>query len=75
MPRNLTAENGAKALLNGEFKESIDVANDEYCGCGNCDFCHDFKDEDFPQFIKRDVVVSWSTIKKIYKKIVEHYVV
>ena len=31
MPRELTAENGAKALLIGEFHEVIDVT------CSNCD--------------------------------------
>lgn len=51
LPDRLTAENGAKALLIGEFIE----------------ICHDVKHTKIP------VTVSWTTIKDIYKKIVEHY--
>lgn len=52
MPRSLTAENGAKALLNGEFVE-----------------CFDPNDSGNPYI----VTVSWDNIKKIYKRIVDHY--
>ncbi len=53
MPRNLTAENGAKDLLRGEFVECFDPDNS-----GN------------PYVVP----ISWDTIKKIYDKIVSHYV-
>ena len=46
MPKELTAENGAKYLLNGEFKESITVDCPECDGTGeepntenSCDEC------------------------------------
>ena len=77
MPRELTAENGAKALLNGEFFERVEV--DEDCEACNgegvifdqvyCDVC------DGEQTISkiREVPVSWTTIKAIYKKAVEHF--
>lgn len=55
MPRSLTAENGGKALLNGEFNETYE-AYDETEGDYNV-----------------DVPVQWTTIKDIYKKIVDHY--
>lgn len=71
MPRSLTAENGAKALLIGEFFESVEIHNEEYCGCGKCDYCMDFPDTE--ETITLKVPVSWTTIKEIYKKIVSHY--
>ena len=71
MPRSLTAENGAKALLYGEFFETVEVSNEEYCGCGECDYCQDFPDTEPTVQIK--VPVSWSTIKEIYAKVVSHY--
>lgn len=55
MPRKLTAENGAKALLSGEFVETFEVF-----------------DEDIDEFVTQSVPVSWTTIKKIYDRIVEH---
>lgn len=71
MPRSLTAENGAKALLMGEFFEEIEVRNPLYCGCGDCDMCNDFPDE--YEFVTQKVPVSWDTIKSIYAKIVSYY--
>ena len=70
LPDELTAENGAKALLIGEFSEQIAVENPDYCGCGRCDFCVEFPET--PETIFQDVPVSWSTIKLIYKKIIEN---
>jgi hypothetical protein len=52
MPKELTAENGAKALLSGEFFEFIETTEED---------------------IRLPIPVSWSTIKDIYKKTVEHY--
>lgn len=61
MPKELTAENGAKAALIGEFKETLDVYNPDYAN----------DPDDEPEFIKHDVQISWTTIKKIYKRCVE----
>jgi len=58
MPCSLTAENGAKSLLSGEFKETVVVCCSEEDG-----------DEEY----ETDVIVSWDTLKNIYKKIVNHY--
>jgi hypothetical protein len=71
MPLSLTAENGAKGLLSGEFFEEIQIPNEGYCGCNECDFCVDFPDEE--QTTKIKVPIQWTTIKTIYGKIVEHY--
>ena len=72
MPDRLTAENGAKALLIGEFTETIMLANPDHCGCGEegCDCCRDSLDE--PEELPQEVAVSWTTIKAIYAKCVEH---
>jgi len=69
MPTRLTAENGAKALLSGEFFESIEVQNPDYCGCGECDFCREFPDEE--PTVVQSVPVSWTNIKDIYAKCVK----
>ena len=71
MPTELTAENGAKALLIGEFHESIYIPNPDYCGCGKCDFCIERPEESETRQV--DVPVSWTTIKQIYKRIVKSY--
>jgi DnaJ-class molecular chaperone len=74
MPRELTAENGAKALLMGKFKESINVP---------CDNCIDGVIEYDSSVIdckvcaghgtvNQEVTISWTTIKEIYKMAVEH---
>lgn len=72
MPSALTAENGAKALLSGEFAEGITVANEDYCGCGECDFCLEYCDGTEEETVKLMIPVSWTTIKAIYKMAVEH---
>ena len=67
MPRKLTAENGAKSLMIGEFSEVVEVTcsacdqDDE-----ECDVC------DGSGFYMQKVPVSWSTIKYIYARAVEH---
>lgn len=73
MPLSLTAENGAKSLLSGEFFETIEINNEEYCGCNECDYCIEFPD--IEQIVKIKIPVSWSTIKDIYAKIVSHYLI
>lgn len=71
MPREITAENGAKGLLLGEFFESFEMINPEFCGCGKCDFCSEFPDT--PETIKSDIPIRWITIKQIYARLVGHY--
>lgn len=71
MPRELTAENGAKALLIGEFFEELVIQCSE---CSNIDIgvqdnCHicDGRGE-----YSQTVPVQWSTIKDIYAMAVKH---
>ena len=72
MPKNLTAENGAKGLLSGEFKERIIVP---------CCDCHGEGIDDDGEYCLEcggagsfSVVVSvnWTTIKEIYAMAVKH---
>jgi hypothetical protein len=67
MPRELTAENGAKALMMGEFFETIQVANPDYCD----DETSPYNEE--PETLSDKVTISWTSIKGIYKKAVEHF--
>lgn len=69
LPKKLTAEEGYKGLLSGEFFETITVSNESYCGCGQCDFCEDFPDVE--EYEIRKVPISWDNIKRIYEMIVE----
>ncbi|CFR14689.1 Uncharacterised protein [Yersinia frederiksenii] len=69
MPESLTAENGAKGALSGEFFTETDITCEE-CG-GDCD-------EDDPCEHCNDLgiqtvraVIGWSTIKDIYKMAVD----
>jgi len=73
MPSELTAENGAKRLLLGEFSGTIEISNPDYCGCDieECNFCRDYPDT--PETILMNVPVDWTTIKDIYRKIVDYY--
>jgi len=71
MPINLTAEEGHKSLLIGEFFETIEVQNPDYCGCGKCDFCIDIQEDDAEPYMLQKVPISWTTIKEIYSKVVE----
>ena len=76
LPKELTAENGAKALLIGEFHETVNIPNPDYCGdqCGDCDLnCEDDDPCKILESSPQKVPVSWTTIKAIYKKIVNHY--
>jgi hypothetical protein len=54
LPMALTAENGAKALMIGEFSEVVNIGDEE-----NIEIL--------------EVLVSWTTIKEIYQKIVSHF--
>lgn len=74
MPRALTAENGAKALMMGEFSESVVMRCDECDGDGwldedageECPVCDGVGD------YALKVPISWDTIKAIYAMAVEH---
>jgi hypothetical protein len=65
MPKELTAENGAKALLIGEFHVETKVPNPDY------DAFLDDEDEE-PEFFTAQIPVPWDTIKKIYAMAVQH---
>jgi hypothetical protein len=69
MPTALTAENGAKAALIGEYHETLWVdcpeCFDQNTDDQQCEMCHD----EGGQNVRVDV--SWITIKKIYKDCVE----
>lgn len=66
MPRELTAENGAKAAMIGEF--SVDVPM--FCDCGgedaSCEVCSG--SGEYVQSIN----IPWTVIKQIYKAAVKH---
>jgi len=69
MPKELTAENNAKAIFIGEFFEIVEYTCPECQGemdaiCEHCD------DEGY---IRKKVIVSWTTIKEIYKTAVKHF--
>ena len=69
MPKELTAENGAKALLIGEFFERREVE------------CPECADEQYPDnckacagtgYMTESTLISWTNIKKIYAMAVKH---
>lgn len=68
MPDTLTAENGAKGLMIGEFSENMQIVCPE-CGGDepgdDCDLC------DGGGLMTEVVVISWTNIKSIYKMAVE----
>ncbi len=68
MPRALTAENGAKKLMIGEFSERFAVVC-ETCG-GEDEFCPDCEGSGTMTY---EVPVSWPTIKAIYAKAVDNF--
>lgn len=64
MPVALTAENGAKRALSGEFSTTRSVTCPE-CGgdgCSDCDGRGDWNE---------DQIIDWTTIKEIYRRAVE----
>ncbi len=66
MPRELTAENGAKAALMGEFSIQFPIK----CCCdgedGDCEVCGGSGE------YTQTVNVPWTTIKEIYRAAVKH---
>ncbi|HHH2798191.1 hypothetical protein [Enterobacter hormaechei] len=67
MPMKLTAENGAKGALSGEFSETKFINCPECFGDDECETC------DGSGRIEISVPVSWTTIKEIWTKGVEHF--
>lgn len=67
VPMRLTAENGAKGALSGEFSETKFVNCTECFGDDECETC------DGSGGIEIKVPVSWTTIKEIWAKGVEHF--
>jgi len=75
MPRSLTAENGSKVLLIGEFSETVImqceaceghgfIGYDESETCETCTGAGDYA---------LKVIIEWTTIKNIYAKCVRHF--
>lgn len=73
MPTALTAENGAKAALNGEYYEELWIDCPEWQDgsgeCEKCEKCEKCEECDGGEHAK--VVVKWATIKQIYRDCVE----
>ncbi|EMZ2325139.1 DUF550 domain-containing protein [Klebsiella michiganensis] len=67
VPMRLTAENGAKGALSGEFSETKFVNCPECFGDDECETC------DGSGTIEITVPVTWTTIKEIWAKGVEHF--
>lgn len=67
VPLRLTAENGAKEALSGEFSETRFVNCPECFGDDECETC------DGSGRIEITVPVTWTTIKEIWAKGVEHF--
>ncbi|ENZ7769447.1 TPA: DUF550 domain-containing protein [Klebsiella pneumoniae] len=67
VPMRLTAENGAKGALSGEFSETKFLNCSECFGDDECETC------DGSGRIEITVPVSWTTIKEIWAKGVEHF--
>ena len=72
LPRNLTADNGCKDLLRGEFSESIKICCPHCAGsrkiatqtCIECDGAGEYT---------LNVPVTWTTMKNIHAKIVANF--
>ncbi|GKL98714.1 hypothetical protein NUBL21995_10480 [Klebsiella pneumoniae] len=67
VPLRLTAENGAKEALSGEFSETRFVNCPECFGDDECETC------DGSGRIEITVPVTWTTIKEIWAKGIEHF--
>ena len=67
VPKRLTAENGAKGVLSGEFSETKFINCPECFGDDECETC------DGSGRIEITVPVSWTNIKAIWAKGVEHF--
>ncbi|EEZ3978452.1 DUF551 domain-containing protein [Escherichia coli] len=67
VPKKLTAENGAKGVLSGEFSETTFISCPECFGDDDCDTC------DGSGRIEIKVPVTWTTIKSIWDKGIEYF--
>lgn len=67
VPCKLTAENGAKSCMIGEFTEQTEISCPECFGDDECETC------DGSGMIEVTVPVSWTTIKDIWSKGIEHF--
>ena len=67
VPKRLTAENGAKGVLSGEFSETTFISCPECFGDDDCETC------DGSGRIEIKVPVSWTTIKTIWAKGCEYF--
>ncbi|EFA1463718.1 ead/Ea22-like family protein [Escherichia coli] len=67
VPRRLTAENGAKGALSGEFSETTFINCPECFGDDDCETC------DGSGRIEIKVPVTWTTIKSIWDKGIEYF--
>lgn len=67
VPCKLTAENGAKSCMIGEFTEQTEISCPECFGDDECETC------DGSGMIEVTVPVSWTTIKDIWVKGIEHF--
>lgn len=67
VPCKLTAENGAKSCMIGEFTEQTEISCHECFGDDECETC------DGSGVIEVTVPVSWTTIKDIWAKGIEHF--
>ncbi|MCJ0887913.1 DUF550 domain-containing protein [Klebsiella variicola] len=67
VPMRLTAENGAKGALSGEFSETKFINCPKCFGDDECETC------DGIGRIEITVPVTWTTIKEIWAKGVEHF--
>ncbi len=72
MPRRLTAENGAKGLLSGEFHESTDIECPECLGDGDDSYGDDCPECSGTGKVQQRITVEWDTIKRIYDMAVEN---
>ncbi|HHH7317769.1 TPA: hypothetical protein ACP2MO_001989 [Escherichia coli] len=69
VPKRLTAENGAKGVLSGEFSETTFISCLECFGDDDCDTC------DGSGRIEIKVPVTWTTIKSIWDKGIAYFAV
>ena len=67
VPKKLTAENGAKGVISGEFSETTFISCPECFGDDDCETC------DGSGRIEIKVPVSWTTIKTIWAKGCEYF--
>ncbi|KGT87212.1 hypothetical protein NG99_23590 [Erwinia typographi] len=66
VPARLTAENGAKAALMGEFKVEYEMCCFQCDGAG-CDECNDRG-----SWVERHII-PWDTVKEIYSAAITHF--